>query len=99
MPQADLSGTCEIVASTDLIAHVTARGGRIHVSTSRARCCTRSITLRASLDPPPGELRLLASEPLEVLVPVGLRSPASLHLELGRRGRIHAYWNGLGWID
>jgi hypothetical protein len=98
MPRADTLGTCEIVASAELVAHVAARCGRIYVWPSRARCCARSITLRASLDPPRGEFRLLAFEPFDVLVPVGLRSPASLHLELGRRDHLRAYWNGLAWI-
>ena len=27
-----------------------------------------------------------------------LKQPESLHLELGRRGHIRAFWNGLAWI-
>ena len=25
--------------------------------------------------------------------------PESLHVEIGRRGRIRAFWNGLAWVE
>lgn len=33
-----------------------------------------------------------------VLLPAGMRLPESLHLDVDNRGRVHAYWNGLGWM-
>jgi hypothetical protein len=36
-------------------------------------------------------------EGIDLYTPV-VRLPDSLHLELDRRGRVRAFWNGLAWI-
>ena len=35
---------------------------------------------------------------MRVFITVGMVMPETLHLELDRRSRIRAFWNGLAWI-
>jgi hypothetical protein len=56
------------------------------------------VSLRAATSPPRKAFRELHSDELSVFVPVAMPLPESLHLELRRRGRINAYWNGLAWV-
>jgi hypothetical protein len=34
----------------------------------------------------------------QVFATLGLVEPDELHLELGRNGKLRAYWNGQAWI-
>jgi hypothetical protein len=39
-----------------------------------------------------------AADGFRVFATPGLVQPEELHLELSRRGKLRAYWNGQGWI-
>jgi hypothetical protein len=41
--------------------------------------------------------RRVTVEGIELYAPVEMGLPESLHLELDRRGRVRAFWNGLAW--
>jgi hypothetical protein len=66
----------------------------------KARCCGGMITLEAATEPPSKAFRRLEAEEIDVFfAPPGMMLPDSLHVEIGRRGRIRAFWNGLAWVD
>jgi hypothetical protein len=44
------------------------------------------------------EFRLVASEPFEVRLATAYEPPEELHVDVSRRGRIDAYWNGCAWV-
>jgi len=55
--------------------------------------------LEAATERPDRELALVhAADGFQVFATPGLVEPDELHLELGRRGKLNAYWNGQGWI-
>lgn len=89
----------EIVARPDALALLRARGD-VWLRARATRCCGgRQYTLEASLSPPPGETTLAnATDGFRVHVTPGLVLPEVLDLELDRKGRIRAYWNGQSWI-
>jgi len=64
------------------------------------RCCRGSTwALDADTERPDRQFELVhAADGFQVFSTPGLRSPDELHLELDRRGRLRAYWNGQGWI-
>ena len=74
--------------------------GRVYVWPHALRCCRgRQYVLEASLHRPAGDFELVhAADGFRVYASPGLVEPEELHLELDRRGRVHAYWNGQGWI-
>lgn len=86
-----------IVADESVVEEIRARGGVVYVW-PRKDCCSGTFSLDASLMPPARDVSLVVSEPLRVFAPPGMRLPRELHLELGRRSRVRAYWDGLGWI-
>ena len=63
----------------------------------KARCCGGTITLEAATNPPDKVFRRVGAVGIDVFVPVGMMEPESLHVEISRRGRIRAFWNGLAW--
>ena len=65
---------------------------------AKARCCGGTVELRASTERPTKVFRRLDSDDIELYLTAGMPDPESLHLELSRRGRVRAYWNGLAWI-
>ena len=87
-----------VVAQSDLIDEVHRRGGAVYVWPRRLRCCGGSVVLEAATDPNGREFQVAAEEPVRVFVTVGMIMPETLHLELDRRSRIRAFWNGLAWI-
>ncbi len=55
--------------------------------------------LETSTEKPNREFKLVhAADRLQVFTTPGLRQPDELHLELRRRGKLRAYWNGQAWI-
>ncbi|MGL6279170.1 MAG: hypothetical protein ACRC50_06400 [Gaiella sp.] len=74
--------------------------GAVYVAPRAVRCCKgRQYVLDASLRRPRGEYELVhATDGFQVWTTTGLRLPEELHLELDRKGRLQAFWNGQGWI-
>lgn len=75
-------------------------GGAVYVWAKGTRCCRgTTFTLECAVDRPAREFELVhAAEGFQVFTTPGLREPEELHLELDRRGRLGAYWNGQAWI-
>ena len=93
------SMTTELVASAGVIDAIRERGGALYVWPRKARCCGGTITLEAATDPPNKVFRRVEAKGIDLLVPVGMALPDSLHVEISRRGRIRAFWNGLAWVE
>ena len=89
----------ELVASARVINAIHERGGALYVWPTKARCCGGAITLRAATEPPDKVFRHLEAEGIDLFMSVGMMPPESLHLEISRRGRIRAFWNGLAWVQ
>jgi hypothetical protein len=88
----------ELVAPSDVIEVIRERGGALYVWPHNARGCGGWITLEAATEPPDMVFRRVTVEGIELYAPVEMGLPESLHLELDRRGRVRAFWNGLAWI-
>jgi hypothetical protein len=55
--------------------------------------------LESATEPPAREFELVhAADGFRVYATPGLVEPEELHLELSRRGKLRAYWNGQAWI-
>lgn len=80
-----------------MIEEIRSRGGSVYVWPCK-RCCGGTISLDASIRPPDGEFELVTAEPLRVFARPGMRLPRELHLELDRKSRVRAYWDGLVWM-
>ncbi len=89
-----------VVASDEARELIAERGGRLYVSIRAARCCGGARTLTATTDVAvPDAYRRVGGDGFDVLVPRVLsRLPDELHVELGRRRRLEAYWNGCAWV-
>ena len=87
----------KIVAEDSVVEEIRRRGGAVYVWPNK-NCCSGIFTLDASLVAPERDVSLVANEPLQVFAPPGMRLPRELHLELGRKSRVRAYWDGLAWI-
>jgi hypothetical protein len=74
--------------------------GAVYVRPRALRCCRgRQYVLDASLERPEGDFELVyAVDGFRVYASRGLAEPEELHLEVDRKGRIQAFWNGQGWI-
>ena len=88
-----------VVARPEALA-LLRRAGTVYVRPHALRCCAgRQYVLEAALDRPSGEFELVhAADGFEIHASPGLVEPEELHFELDRKGRVHAYWNGQGWI-
>ena len=64
----------------------------------RARCCGGMIELRAATEGPDKVFRHVEASGVEVFLSVGMVEPDSLHLEVSKRGKVRAFWNGLAWV-
>lgn len=93
------SMSTELVASAGVIDAIRERGGALYVWPRKARCCGGTITLEAATGPPDKLFRRVEAADIDVFVPVGMAEPETLHVEISRRGRIRAFWNGLAWVD
>ena len=89
----------KVVARADTIQALRERGA-VYIWPRALRCCRgRQYVLEASLDRPEAEFELIhALDGFQVHATPGLVAPDELHIELDRRGRVCAYWNGQGWI-
>ena len=89
----------QVVARTDTLDALRERGA-VYVWPRAFGCCKgRQWVLEASTEPPDREVELVhALDGFAVYATPGLLEPDELHLELDRRGRIRAFWNGQGWI-
>jgi hypothetical protein len=88
-----------VIASDEAVDAVRTSGGRLWVWTRASRCCGGTVRLEAATEPRAGrEFRLVASEPFELRLATAQAEPQELHVELSRRGRLDAYWNGCAWV-
>jgi len=90
----------KLVVGSNVREHVDERGGAVYVWPRRVGCCRgKAFVLEAATEKPDREFELVhTADGLHVLTTPGLRQPDELHLELGRRGKLRAYWNGQAWI-
>ena len=56
------------------------------------------MTLEAATAPD-GVCSRVVVEEIDLFVPTGIAARESMHREISRRGRSHAFWNGLAWVD
>ena len=88
-----------IVASDAAVDAVRKRGGQLWVWTRASRCCNGTVRLESATEARAGrEFRLVAREPFEVRLAAAHPAPEELHVEVSRRGRLDAYWNGCAWV-
>ena len=88
-----------MIASDAAVDAVRARGGRLWVWTRTSRCCGGPVRLEAATEARAArEFRLVAREPFELRLATAQRPPEELHVDLSRRGRLNAYWNGCAWV-
>ncbi len=75
-------------------------GGAVYLWAETVGCCrARTLVLESATRRPDREFELVhASDGFKVFATPGLVEPDELHLELSRKGRLRAYWNGQGWI-
>ena len=92
----------ELVATPGALDHLRRHGGALYVWPLKAKCCGGTIELRASTDRPNRVFRrvddVTIDPDIELYLTAGMADPDSLHVELGRRGKLRAYWNGLAWV-
>lgn len=90
----------KIVAAPGVRNYVETHGGSVYVWPHTTRCCrVRTITLEADTTPPEGEFELVhAADGFRLFAVPGFIEPDELELELGRRGKLRAYWNGQAWV-
>ncbi len=89
-----------LVATDKALNHVAANGGAVYLWSKQMRCCGgRTAMLEAATEPGKRSFERLPCEgQVEVWATKGLLAPSELHLELGRRGALRAFWNGQAWI-
>ena len=75
-------------------------GGAVYLWAKGTRCCRgHTFLLECDTEKPAHDVELVhAADGFQVYTTTGLRLPDELHLELDRRGRVRAYWNGQAWI-
>jgi hypothetical protein len=89
-----------VVATPEALHHVAARGGVAYLWPKETRCCRkRSSVLEVSTEPGERDFEQLhTQQDLAIWATKGLLAPTELHLDLGRRGALRAFWNGQAWI-
>jgi len=89
-----------LVAGEETLRHVVASGGELYLWPRGTRCCAgRTYVLEAGTTPPQQAFVSLGEhDGIAVWVTPGLVDPDEVHLELGRRGDLRAFWNGQAWI-
>jgi hypothetical protein len=90
----------KLVAEPRTLQHVADGGGNLYLWPRACRCCAgRSYTLEAALRPPALPFSRVHEEGgISVWATPGLAAPDEVHVELGRRGGLRAFWNGQAWI-
>ncbi|MEP7224412.1 MAG: hypothetical protein ABI783_05590 [Actinomycetota bacterium] len=84
----------QIVAEHKVVDEIRSQGGSVYFWASK-HCCGGTFKLDASTQPPDADFELIAAAPVQVFARPGARLPEELHLDLDRKSRIHAYWDGL----
>ena len=88
-----------IIATDATVDLVRRRGGCLWVWTRASRCCGGGIGLESATEVLPGrEFQVVAREPFEVQLAAVYPPPEELHVDVSRRGRLNAYWNGCAWV-
>jgi hypothetical protein len=88
-----------IVASDATVAAVRERGGQLWVWSRASRCCNANVRLETGTEARADrEFQLVAREPFEVHLATARTPPEELHVDLSRRGRLDAYWDGCAWV-
>jgi len=91
-----------VVVSEPARRLIAERGGRLYVRTNRSRCCGGGVTrLVTSSEPSAGVefRRAVEADGFELFLPARLaRLPDELHVEVRRRSRVEAFWNGCAWV-
>ena len=89
----------KLVVQTAAREHIESRGHCLRLAKRQGCCRGRSFSLESATDPPAVEFELIhAADGFQVFTTPGLVQPDELHLELSRRGKLRAYWNGQAWI-
>jgi hypothetical protein len=90
----------QLVAAPQTLQKIAEAGGDVYLWARGTRCCAGySYDLQAATTPPERHFRRVHEEGgISVWAPPGLPEPDEVHLELGRRGKLRAYWNGQAWI-
>lgn len=90
----------KLVAEPRVLRHVADSGGDLYVWPRGYRCCGgRRYTLEAATTAPDKAFRRVHEQAgISIWATPGLAEPEEIHLELGRRGAMRAYWNGQSWI-
>ena len=80
--------------------YIDQHGGAVYLWARSTGCCRgRVFLLESGTEPPDCEFELVhAADGVQIFTTPGLVEPDELHLELSRRGKLAAYWNGQGWI-
>ena len=91
-----------LVADSEAVEFVRARGGRVFLTMTRG-CCNGGVRRLETSTEPKGRRRferVLSESGLEVYAPEGMRLPDDLELALRRfpRRHVEAYWNGCAWV-
>ncbi len=89
-----------LVADPQTLQQIADSGGDVYLWAHGTRCCAGyTYDLRAATQPPEREFRRVHEEAgISVWAPPGLAEPEEVHLEVSRRGKLRAYWNGQAWI-
>jgi hypothetical protein len=89
-----------LVAEPRTLQHVVASGGDLYLWPRGYRCCAgRSYVLEAATVPPEKAFRRVHEQDgVSIWATPGLAEPEEIHVELGPRGALRAYWNGQSWI-
>jgi len=90
----------KLVVEPAVREHIDHHGGAVYIWPKASRCCSAfTYTLETATTPPAKEfLRVHEEDGIEVFATRCLLEPEELHLELGRRGKLRAFWNGQAWI-
>jgi hypothetical protein len=90
-----------VVVSESASELIEAQGGRLYVWLKRARWCGSVTTLTTANEPPAEKTfrQVESGAACELYFPIGLtRLPNELKLDVGRRRRVEAYWDGCVWV-
>ena len=89
-----------VVTAAGVREHIADNGGAVYVWPKVSGCCRgRSYVLESATERPDREFELVhAADGFQIFASRGLLSPDSLELELSRRGKLRAFWNGQAWI-
>jgi hypothetical protein len=90
----------KLLAGPRVREHVDKHGGAVYLWSHTTGCCrVRTITLEADTTRPQRDFELVhAADGFRLFAAQGLIEPELLELELDRRGRLRAYWNGQAWV-